>query len=141
MPHYATSTPFLLILGWLLILCMGIAACSGTQTRSQQEQSYLEFDVVPQHATIYVDDQYQGEIHGWHQQVMPVEPGHRRIELRADGYLTQRFDLEVSTGRWLTLRARLQPTIDTPRPADADDDDDHHPPSMGPQRPVFPDEE
>lgn len=109
-------------------LAVLIAACSGVQdvpNDDHGDKSYLEFDVEPTTAEIYVDGDYRGSVDGWNQQVMPIEPGARRLELRADGFISQRFDLEVKPDRWLTLRVRLEPTIEPPgEQQDPDDDGD-----------------
>ncbi len=78
------------------------------------EQSYLELKVDPATAEIYIDDEYHGVVEGWREQVVPIAPGYRRLELRAQGYLPQRFDLDVNEDTWLTLRVKLEPAIDAP---------------------------
>lgn len=68
-------------------------------------------DVVPKHARIYVDERYQGQVNGWMHQTVVVTPGMKRIELQAKGYMTQRFDIDVKRGEVLTLRLRMQRTL------------------------------
>ena len=133
MPHplkpqrFCFFTTFMVMLG---IYVTFVAACSGIQPiddPADSDESYLELEVEPETAEIYVDDDYQGTVDGWRDQVVPVEPGERRIELRAEGYITQRFDVEANEGRWVTLRARLEPDIDAPgapesEPGEEDDD-------------------
>ena len=104
------------------------------------DQSYLELQVEPTTAEIYIDDEYQGVVEGWRQQVVPIRSGYRRLELRAQGYITQRFDLDVEADSWLTLRVQLEPAIDAPGGLDSDDesetDDDRYLPT--PPHPTAP---
>lgn len=137
MPHHMQRRRFLCRhrrranLWWACILALTAivtASCSGLPTTpgaDDSEQSYLEFDVVPATAEIYIDDDYRGVIEGWREQVIPIEEGHRRLELRAHGYMTQRFDLDVGPGEWLVLRVRMEPTIGGP-----DGEDDQQPPEI-----------
>ncbi len=122
-------------------LAIGLAACSGVQTASDDEieESYLEFDVEPADAEIYLDDDYQGSVDGWHEQVMPIEAGSRRLELSADGYISQRFDIDVNPGRWFTLRVRLEPAVEAPDPDEPLDEDGDDEPLQAPSHPTAPD--
>jgi hypothetical protein len=94
-----------------------LTGCYSVQTMADDdavEQSYLELKVEPATAEIFIDDEYQGIVERWREQVVPIEPGYRRLELRAQGYISQRFDLDVKEDTWLTLRVKLEPTIDVP---------------------------
>ena len=126
------------------LLMMYLAGCSGIQTANEEgaPESYLEFDVEPKTAEIYLDDDFQGTVEGWHRQIMPIEPGQRRLELRAQGYISQRFDVDVDPDRWLTLRVRLEPTIDAPETDEAppsDERDQQDKPLPTPAHPTAPD--
>ncbi len=96
----------------LIVLLLACACASSPSTSSPDAPSVLQVDVQPPDASIYIDDQYQGQIDGWRDGRIPIEPGARRVELRADDYLPQRFDIDVEPDAWLTLRVRLEPTID-----------------------------
>ena len=120
-------------LAYLLVVALAcVWGCSGPQTISEtdEEPSYLELDVEPKTAEIYIDDNYQGTVDGWREHVVPIEPGFRRVELRAEGHIAQRFDVDVTRDRWITLRVRLEPNIASPGADEFDDDimdDDQRP--------------
>lgn len=88
-------------------------------------ESYLRLDVEPSTAEIYLDGDYHGTVDRWRGGVVPLQPGDRRLELRADGYVTQRFDLEVGEGRELTLRVQMERDIGAP--VDLQQRDEDHP--------------
>lgn len=110
------------------MLALALSACYAAQPTPDQgssKSSYLELAVEPRSAQIFIDDQYEGIVAGWREQVVPIAPGPRRLELRAQGYITQRFDLDVGEDSWLTLSVKLEPRIDAPGgPADAGDSDE-----------------
>lgn len=110
-----TDTRFYqLLLTALLALCMMVSSCTAVQRIEEPRrgaESYLELQVEPSNGEIYVDDQFMGVINGWREQTIPIQPGVRRLEIRASGYLPQRFDLEVEPGSHLVLRARLEREI------------------------------
>lgn len=112
--------------------CYSVAV---TDDSEDETTSYLELEVVPATATIYIDDEYHGVVEGWRHQVVPIAPGHRRLELRADGYITQRFDLEVQKDSWLTLRVKLERTIDVPSNPGSDEDSEPFPMPTHPTAP------
>lgn len=123
---------------WVIIALF--AGCSAVQPMAEpDDQSYLELDVEPPTAEIYIDDDYSGTVAGWREQVVPIAPGQRRVELRAEGYIAQRFDVDVGDGRWLTLRVRMEPVIDGPGAGDNDDDDDDGSTIQMPAHPTAPD--
>ena len=112
--------------------------CTSVQTVSDEEESYLELDVEPANAQIYLDGDYHGTVDGWHHQVVPVEPGARRVELRAHGYITQRFDIDVPPGRWLTLRVRMERSIESLDDGANDGDSSEEHPELMPPHPNAP---
>lgn len=123
--------PLLLILPWLLF-CHGCATTSGAQKNTEDSPSFLELQVHPTSAEIYIDDEYQGLVEGWRHQTVPIQPGYRRLELRASKFITQRFDLDVNPGELLTLTVRLE--------ASTGISDDDEPPQRAPGEapPAFP---
>ncbi len=124
----------------VVLLVTFLTGCTTTATLSHYDEehgAYLELDVEPKSAKIYIDGDYEGVVEGWHQQVVPVEPGERRLELRADGYIAQRFDLDVEEGHWLTLRARLEQAIEFPDEDQAPDEEEHEP-MPAPDHPTAP---
>jgi len=98
-----------------LVVLMGtvvvFAGCSGMQTMSERDSTrrgFLQLLVEPDHAEIFIDSEYQGLVSGWLDGVIPVRPGVQRLELRADGYMTQRFDLSVAANEQVTLELFME---------------------------------
>lgn len=106
------------------IVTVGCSGVDSVPDDGETDEAYLELDVEPSSADIYLDGEYHGTVDGWHRQTVPVEPGDHRLELRADGYITQRLDVEVQQGRWVTVRTRLEPEIGTPDGGPDESDDD-----------------
>jgi hypothetical protein len=66
---------------------------------------------APNRAEVYSDGDYVGiadDFDGRFQHVN-LEPGPHRIELRAPGFLTATFDVNVQPGRTIHYRASMQP--------------------------------
>lgn len=104
----------------MLALCVGVfcwafAGCSAVQRipdRQETTKAYLRLDVEPSSTKVFIDSQYMGIVKGWVQQTVPVDAGARRVELRADGYMTRRFDIELEPGEEVTLQVNMEPTLD-----------------------------
>lgn len=93
------------------IMLMTLTACSAVQRvgdSAPKGRGFLELLVDPKDAEIFVDEQYSGVVAGWHEQIVPVAPGTRKIELRAAGYITQRFDLDFGVDEQVTLELKMQ---------------------------------
>lgn len=104
-----------------------IGGCSGFDTVSDTDgggDTFIELDVEPETADIFIDGDYRGTVDGWHHRMVPVEPGHRRLKLDADGHVPQRLDVDIDEGRSVTVRVRLESSISTPDDAELDDDGD-----------------
>ncbi len=124
-----------------LLMTLILAGCTAVQSVPSgvgDGESLLELQVFPSTAEIYIDDDYQGVVEGWRDQIMPIKSGQRRLELRADGYISQRFDLDVEEGQHLTLRARLESTIDLSAP-DEQTPEPQRDPLQAPEHPGVPD--
>lgn len=92
-----------------------LASCTAVQRipdRQGSTKSYLRLDVEPSTTKVFVDSQYMGIVKGWVQQTVPVQAGARRVELRADGYMTRRFDIILEPGEEVTLQIKMEPTLD-----------------------------
>ncbi len=90
---------------------MTLTGCSGMQfvgDSAPKGRGFLELLVEPKEAEVFVDEEYSGVVAGWHEQIVPVAPGMRKIELRAAGYITQRFDLDFSVDEQVTLELKMQ---------------------------------
>ena len=95
------------------LLTFALSACSAVRpVADERSPGYLTFDVAPSDAEVYIDDNYRGQVDGWTGQTVPVEPGAKRVEVRAPGYMAQRFDIEVGPGDQLTLELRLERELD-----------------------------
>jgi len=97
----------------VLLTAGGLASgCTAVQSVSDQHQpadaSYLELDIEPDTAELYVDGDYKGKIAGWAEGIVPLEPGQRRIKVAAEGYVTRRFDLELEAGESKTLSLEME---------------------------------
>ncbi len=93
---------------------MTMTGCSGlsTQTTRRAERGFVRLEVEPATATVYINESYQGVLSQWLRATIPVPPGLVRLELRAPGYITQRFDLEVEVNEEVTLTLKMEPTLD-----------------------------
>ena len=93
------------------------AACSAVQPMpGERGRGLLRLEVEPPTAEVYIDSEYRGVIEGWAAQTIPVAPGDHRVELRADGYMTQRFDISVGAGEEVTLQLDMEPELDDLEP-------------------------
>lgn len=96
-----------------LLISLVISGCGASYAiRHPNARGYLRFEVDPQHVEVEIDEQYSGLVEGWAEGVVPVEPGVRRVTLRADGYITQRFDIEVAAGEEVTLQLTMERMIE-----------------------------
>jgi hypothetical protein len=97
----------------ICVLSAALLSCSAVRPISESRTpGYLHFDVEPQGAEVFIDDDFKGQVDGWRGQTIPVRPGPRRIELRAKGYMSQRFDIEIGPGEQVTLKLRLEREFD-----------------------------
>jgi len=97
----------------LFLLVLSAFGCGASHAiRQPLSRGYLRFEIEPQGAEIAIDEKYSGVIDGWVGGVIPVEPGMRRVTLRADGYITQRFDIEVAAGEEVTLQLQMERSIE-----------------------------
>lgn len=92
------------------------AARYAAHRRSQvQPNGYLQFQVQPGTAEVYVDGFYMGTVDDF-RRVIPgrsLDPGPHRVELRAAGYETVTFDVRIMPNETITYRRNL----DEVRPA------------------------
>lgn len=109
-------------LSFTLATCFWLTACTAVQPIADKpatNKTAVELHVQPERAEIYVDGEYRGRVEGWRDGILPLEPGDHRLELRADGYIDQRFDLTVESGETHTLDVTMEPSLS--RPLDAAD--------------------
>lgn len=120
----------------IVALSATLVGCATTpKTTARSARGYLRFEVVPEDAEIEIDEQYSGVVNGWAQHVVPVEAGDRRVTVRAAGYITQRFDIEVAANEEVTLRLKLEPSLELEPATDAPPDPrDRFRPRLGARR-------
>lgn len=97
----------------LLVALVAPLGCSAIQPMpGGGDRGLLRLEVEPPTAEVYIDSEYRGVVEGWAAQTIPVEAGAHRIELRADGYMTQRFDITVGAGEEVTLELAMEPELE-----------------------------
>ena len=119
-----------------LVILMGVLDVGCGTTRGDRAASdatasaraFLRVDVSPPNASIYVDEQYGGEVHRWHKQTLVLAPGTRRVELRAQGYLSQRFDVALRADELTVLKLRMEPALEEWSPNTTPDAGEQPPP-------------
>ncbi len=86
-----------------------VGACALVQPVSGEvgEPALLQVDCVPPDAELLVDDAPMGELTRWREATVPIRAGARRVELRRDGYLPWRLDLDAQAGRLYRLQLDL----------------------------------
>lgn len=93
------------------------ASCSTTSASQRAAaRGYLRFEVEPDNAAVEIDEEYSGMVSGWVQQTVPVSPGMRRVTVRARGYLTQRFDIDIAAGEEVTLILKMERALELEDP-------------------------
>jgi hypothetical protein len=103
-----------------ILLCAAMLAACASAPKAERGRGLLRLEVTPDHAEVLIDAKYQGQVRGWREQTVPVRAGMRRVTLRAEGYITQRFDLELAPNEEVTLSVALEPALD--EPVEATDD-------------------
>ncbi|WP_133621699.1 hypothetical protein [Bradymonas sediminis] len=109
-----TARPYKLALGAALLL-LALSGCTAVQRISEPRRAssgYLRLEVEPADTLIYIDADYQGRVDGWAANTVLVKPGLRQVELRADGYITRRFDIEVAAGEQSFLKVSMEAELE-----------------------------
>lgn len=104
-----------ILAGGLLALGSLSSGCTAVKRIPDDRETgtaYLRLDVEPTTTKIFVDSHYRGIVAGWVQQTVPVASGQRMVELRADGYITRRFDIDFDPGEQVTLEVDMERTLD-----------------------------
>jgi hypothetical protein len=70
----------------------------------------IRLKVDPEHAQVYVDGYYVGEVDNFDGifQKLNLEAGAHRIEIRAEGYLSEQFEVMVIPGETITYKGDLK---------------------------------
>lgn len=101
-----------LSMGFIFALAAGCTAVQRVPDTPSARTGYLRLNVEPGSTRIYVDSEYQGLVEGWVAQTILLQPGTRRVELRADGYMTRRFDIDLEAGEELVLQVQMEPDLE-----------------------------
>lgn len=68
----------------------------------------VNLSVSPASAQVFVDSFYEGTVADFQDRGLWLEPGPRRIELRADGYETVTFDVRITEDQTVNYRRDLE---------------------------------
>ncbi len=71
----------------------------------------LSFEITPSDAEVWVDGAYVGTVGDFTPTTRPLDlaPGRHHIEIRASGYRSMSFDVEITAGQVIPYRGALQP--------------------------------
>ena len=80
------------------------------QQPNQTNMGGLSFDVTPGTAELFVDNMRVGTVGQFTPTTQPlgIEAGHHHIEVRAAGYQTQSFDIDVIAGQVIPYQGTLE---------------------------------
>ena len=93
-------------------LCATALGCFTPGAQRPDAAELVAFSVEPPGAEIWVDDAYRGRVDRWRDGAIPLEPGRRRVELRARAHIARRLELEVRPGEEMRVEVRLTPDPD-----------------------------
>lgn len=76
-----------------------------------QRSGAVRLDIPQKDAVVYVDGFYVGAVSDFNgaTEALMLPPGPHRLELRATGYETMIFDVNIRAGRTITYRGPMQP--------------------------------
>lgn len=103
----------------ILVLFSLIAFGCGHTSKAKAGRGLLRLDVEPKTAEVFVNDEYRGVITGWRGETIPMPSGQHMVEIRAEGYITQRFDIEVFADEEVTLTLKMERQLDLAEEPDA----------------------
>jgi hypothetical protein len=78
--------------------------------REARDIGAVRLKVKPEHGQVYVDGYYVGEVDSFDGvfQRLSLESGAHRIEIRAEGYATETFEVMVIPGETITYKGELK---------------------------------
>ncbi|MFW5966333.1 MAG: PEGA domain-containing protein [Persicimonas sp.] len=94
-------------------LMVALCGCTAVERIPDEKEAYLRMEVEPGSTKIYVDSDYQGVVERWTGSIVPIEPGARRVELRKEGYITRRFDVELAAGEQMALTVDMERKLES----------------------------
>lgn len=99
-----------------IYLCLFLAvlgtSCASSRPSGPTKTGLLRLEIEPADAIIWVDGQYLGQVNGWLEGTLRVPVGIRRLELQAEGFMSQRFDIGITNHEEVILRLVMQPEFD-----------------------------
>jgi hypothetical protein len=81
-----------------------------SQLREAEGTGYLRLDVEPDTARVYVDGLYMGTVGDFRRAGRALDAGPHRVEIRADGFEVQSFDVRIRANDMLSYRGTLTRT-------------------------------
>jgi hypothetical protein len=87
------------------------ASFSYPATGAYADVGGLSFDLTPADAAVYIDDQYVGIVADFSPTRMPLSlaPGRHEVEIRAPGFMTMSFDVDIRPGEVIPYQGAMQP--------------------------------
>lgn len=95
-----------------LLVALATASSCAHSPASAQARGLLRLQIEPPDADLYVDHDYMGSVDGWRGQTLRLPSGLRMVEVRAPGYISQRFDVEIEPDVEVTLRLQMERELD-----------------------------
>jgi PEGA domain-containing protein len=82
----------------------------GVQGPNQANTGGVSFEITPSNAEVYVDGQYVGQTSQFTATSQPLglSPGRHHIEIRASGYRTVDFDVDIIAGQVIPYQGVLE---------------------------------
>ena len=111
------------LLALFFLTCLfELSSCSAVyKIRKKEDSAYLHLEVQPKTAIVYIDDELYGELSSFRKGIIGCRPGVRRVQIRAEGYESEKFDLDLHSGEELTLTLNLISKLDFKKAYDDED--------------------
>lgn len=97
----------------LLLFAFSLTSCATNAGAGTKARGLLRLEVVPNHADIFVNEEYRGQVKSWHDQTLVLPVGMHRLQLVAKGYFSQRFDIQIVADELVTLRLDMEEEFET----------------------------
>lgn len=97
----------------MLLFALSLVGCATSSGAVTQSRGLLRLEVEPNHADIFVNEEYRGQVKSWHDQTLVLPVGMHRLQLVAKGYFSQRFDIQIVADELVTLRLDMEEEFET----------------------------
>jgi hypothetical protein len=89
----------------------GCVTVEGAAEENAAEPGVLRLDVPQEKAAVYIDGYYVGAVEDFNGEAerLTLRPGPHHLELRAVGFQTLTFDVNIQPGKTITYRTPMQP--------------------------------